>query len=138
MPSLARSAIDVRRGRVLMVDDQTGFLAILRDLVRATRQLDAVGEAHSGERAIELAREVEPDIVLIDVWMPGLGGPAAAREIKARRPSTLVILISSTHPDELPLADDDTSADAVIWKSDLDPRMLDEIWLRQAPSSPAR
>jgi DNA-binding NarL/FixJ family response regulator len=131
MPSVARS-VDVRRGRVLAVDDQPGFLAILRELLGATRQLDAVGEAQSGERAIELAQEVEPDIVLMDVWMPGMGGLAAAHEIKARRPSTLVLLISSTHPDELPFGDDDGSVDAVIWKSDLDPQMLDDIWRRAA------
>jgi len=130
-------SFDVRRGRVLAVDDQPGFLAVLRDLLGATRQLDAVGEAQSGERAIELAQEVEPDMVLMDVWMPGMGGLAAAREIKARRRSTLVVLISSTHPDDLPFADDELSADAVIWKSELGPQMLDDIWLRQGPSSPA-
>ena len=137
MLNVARSVIDVRRGRVLAVDDQPGFLAVLRDLLGATRQLDAVGEAQSGERAIELAQEVEPDIVLMDVWMPGMGGLAAAREIKARRRSTLVVLISSTHPDDLPFADDELSADAVIWKSELGPQMLDDIWLRQGPSSRA-
>ena len=137
MPSVKRPAIDVRRGRVLAVDDQTGFLAVLRDLVRATRRLDAVGEAQSGEQAIELTRELDPDIVLMDVWMSGMGGPAAAHMIKARWPSTLVILISSTHPDELPFAGDESSADAVIWKSELDPQTLDDIWLRRGPSSPA-
>ena len=91
-----------RRARVLAVDDQTSFLAVLRDLVSATRELEAVAEADSGERAIEAARDTEPDMILMDVWMPGIGGIAAAREIKASRPSTLVVLISTTHPDELP------------------------------------
>jgi len=122
---------------VLVVDDQAAFLGVLRDLVGATRQLDTVGEAQSGERAIELAQELDPDIVLMDVWMPGLDGPTAAREIKGRRPSTLVVLISSTHPDELPLGDDETSADAVFWKSDLGPHMLDDVWLGHGPGSPA-
>jgi CheY-like chemotaxis protein len=57
-------------------------------------------------------RETEPDIVLMDVWMPGMGGIAAAREIKTFRPSTPLVLISTTHPDELPLEPDDMSADA--------------------------
>jgi CheY-like chemotaxis protein len=48
----------------------------------------------------------------MDVWMPGMGGIAAAREIKTFRPSTPVVLISTTHPDELPLEPDDMSADA--------------------------
>lgn len=129
-----------RRARVLAVDDQTSFLAVLRDLVSATRELEAVAEADSGERAIEAARDTEPDMILMDVWMPGIGGIAAAREIKASRPSTLVVLISTTHPDELPLQPDDTPADAVVWKSQLEPGLLDDIWLRhrdQHPPAPA-
>ena len=62
--------------------------------------------------------------------MPGMGGIAAAREIKAGQPSTLVILISTTHPDDLPLEPDDNPADAVVWKSEPDARRLDDIWAR--------
>ena len=125
---------------MLAVDDQTPFLAVLRDLVSATSELEPVAEARSGERAIEAARETEPDIVLMDVWMPGMGGIAAARDIKARRPSTFVVLISTTHPEELPLEPDDICADAVVWKSELDPRLLDDIWVRyrdQRPPEPS-
>lgn len=137
MPGVDRSATTpTRRARVLAVDDQAPFLAVLCELVCATRELEAVAEAHSGERAIEAVRETEPDIVLMDVWMPGMGGIAAAREIKAGRPSTLVVLISTTHPDELPLEPDDVCADAVVWKSELDPRMLDNIWVRYRDGRP--
>src|SRR5215831_1807383 len=106
-----------RRARVLAVDDQAMFLAVLRKLLCATRELEAVAEADSGERAIEVVRETEPDVVLMDVWMPGMGGFAAAEAIKAAHPSTVVILISTTHPDELGLESDDSSADAIVWKS---------------------
>jgi DNA-binding NarL/FixJ family response regulator len=140
MPGGDRSVrAHTRRARVLAVDDQLPFLAVLRELVCATRELEAVAEARSGEQAVEAVREAEPDIVLIDAWMPGMGGIAAAREIKACRPSTLVVLISTTHPDELALELDDVSVDAVVWKSDLAPWLLDDIWLRhrdqQAPVS---
>lgn len=131
MPGVDRSAtIQTRRARVLAVDDQAPFLAVLHDLVCATRELEAAAEVPSGERAIEAVREIEPDIVLMDVWMSGMGGIAAAREIKAGWPSTLVVLISTTHPEELPLEPDDVCADAVVWKSELDPRVLDDIWRR--------
>ena len=89
-----------RRGRVLAVDDHALFLAVLREVIGAHRQLEEVGVARSGEGAIEAARELEPDVVLMDVWMPGLGGIAAARQIKACRPSTLMVLISTARPDE--------------------------------------
>jgi CheY-like chemotaxis protein len=67
----------------------------------------------------------------MDVLMPGIGGIEAAEQIKAARPSTVIVLVSSTHPDDLPLQAADRYADAVIWKSLLEPRLLDEIWLRQ-------
>lgn len=121
---------------MLAVDDHPSFLAVLRELVGATRELEAAAEADSGERAIEAVREIEPDIVLMDVWLPGMGGVEAAREIKASRPSILVVLISTTHPDELPFEPDDICADVVVWKSELDPRVLDEIWLRYRDRRP--
>ncbi len=127
-----------RRGRVLAVDDHALFLAVLREVIGATAELEEVGVARSGEGAIEAARELEPDMVLMDVWMPGLGGIAAARQIKACRPSTLMVLISTARPDEVPLEAEDVFADAVICKSELDPRLLDDIWLRyRAQSSPS-
>ena len=52
------------------------------------------GEAATGERAIELADELRPEMVLMDVRLPGMGGIPAAKRIKASHPSTLVILIS--------------------------------------------
>jgi CheY-like chemotaxis protein len=107
------------------------FLALLSDVVRATGLLDLVGEVLSGERAVEVADELEPDIVLIDVRMPGLGGVAAARRIKSSRPSTVVVLMSTTHPNDLSAEEDGTDADAWIWKNDLSPGLLDEIWLRR-------
>ena len=75
-------------------------------------------------------------MVLMDVRMPGIGGIAAARQINAYRPSTLMVLISTAHPDELRLEANDVCADAVIWKSELDPRLLDEIWLRHRDQIP--
>ena len=124
-----------RRGRVLAVDDHALFLAVLREVIGATAELEEVGVARSGEGAIEAARELEPDMVLMDVWMPGLGGIAAARQIKACRPSTLMVLISTARPDEVPLEVEDMFADAVICKSELDPRLLDDIWLRYRDQS---
>jgi DNA-binding NarL/FixJ family response regulator len=119
--------VDRRRAR--MHDDDVPFLALLHDVVSATGQLEAVGAAESGERAIEVAQQQQPDMVLMDVRMPGLGGIAAAKQIKAARPSTLVVLISSTHPDELALEPGDMFADAAVWKSELEPELFNEIWL---------
>jgi DNA-binding NarL/FixJ family response regulator len=115
-------------GCVITVDDQASVRRALRSLVEATSGLDLVGEAESGEAAVDLVPELEPDLVLMDVRMPGLGGIAATRAIKAMRPDTLVFLISATHPDELPRAASECSADRILWKGELRPTLVDEIW----------
>jgi len=120
---------------VLAVDDQAAFLSVMRDLLRATEHLEVVAEAESAEEAIELAGEIEPGMVLMDIWLPGLDGMSAVRELKARLPDVVVVLTSTTHPDELPLRPDDLGADAVVWKSDLEPALLDDIWLRSGSSA---
>jgi len=120
---------------VLAVDDQAAFLSVMRDLLAATEHLEVVAEAESAQAAIELAGEIEPGMVLMDIWMPGMDGMSAVQEIKARLPDTIVVLTSTTHPDELPLRPDDLGADAVVWKSDLRPALLDDIWLRSSSSA---
>ena len=124
MDALAKSA------RVLAVDDQPSFRVVVRDLVDRTNGLVLVAEAECGERAVALAQELEPDMVLMDVRMPGFGGIAAANAIKEWNPSTVVVLVSTTRPDDLSPEVEGCLADEVLWKTDLRPRLLDEIWER--------
>jgi DNA-binding NarL/FixJ family response regulator len=125
-------ANDYPVARVLAVDDHPPFLAVVRELLRATRYLEVAGEAASGEEAVEAARTLLPDLVLMDVRMPGLGGIAAAKLIKERRPSTLVVLTSTGHRDELPLDGTDMFVDAFVRKGDLAPNLLDHLWTQHA------
>jgi DNA-binding NarL/FixJ family response regulator len=115
---------------VLAVDDQAHFRRALRAVVEATSGLALAGEAESGEAAVALVRELKPDVVLMDIRMPGLGGVLATNEIKQRRPETLVLLVSTTHPDELGRDAWESRADQVVWKGDLRPQLLDELWDR--------
>jgi two-component system, NarL family, invasion response regulator UvrY len=134
---LVRSrAVNQLRARVLAADDSSSFLALLRNVVDATCHLEVVGDADCGERAVELARELQPEMVLIDVRMPGIGGLEAAKRIRATHPSALIVLISTAHPDELPRDAHEGAADAIIWKSELDPELLDDVWLRYPGQSP--
>ena len=115
---------------VLAVDDHDGFRAILRRLVEVASGLRLLGEVDSGERAVAVAKELEPDMVVMDVVMPGIGGIAAARAIKAERPATVVVLVSTTHPDDLPVEAAEARADEIIWKAELRPGVLESIWRR--------
>src|SRR5689334_7446369 len=105
------------RARVLAVDDHHPFLGALRMLVRRTELLRLVGEAASGEHAIAVANDCRPEFVLMDVHMPGMGGVAATRALKARHPSAVVALISTMPPDELSLQTLACGAEEILWKS---------------------
>lgn len=113
---------------VLAVDDQAHVLSALRRLVEAAKNLQLVGEADSGEAAVSLVSDLRPHLVLMDIHMPGMGGIGAARSIKQVSPDTLVVLLSTTHPNELASEAIESPADAIVWKGDLRTRLLDELW----------
>jgi DNA-binding NarL/FixJ family response regulator len=119
--------------RVLIVDDDPGFRDVVRRLVDAADGLEAVASVCSGEEALDSTAVLCPDLVLMDVVMPGLGGIEVARRIKQETPSVVVVLISTTHPDDLPQAASDCLADEIVWKAELRPALLDEIWQRHRP-----
>jgi DNA-binding NarL/FixJ family response regulator len=130
----ARSRVpDGFRPRVLAADDDPGFREVVRQLVAAAPGLECIGVVTCGEDAVEQAAELRPELVLMDVVMPGLGGIAAARRIKESHGATVVVLISTTHPDDLPREAAGCSADEIVWKADLRPALLEEIWHRHRP-----
>jgi DNA-binding NarL/FixJ family response regulator len=69
--------------RVLVADDQTLVRAGLRTLLESDHDIQVVGEAADGAEAVALARAARPDVVLMDIRMPGLDGLAATRQIVA-------------------------------------------------------
>jgi len=79
---------------VLVVDDQEVFRGVLRDLVIATPGLELVGEAASGEAALEAVDALSPQMVIMDKRMPGMGGIEASRLVTARDPDLVVLLFS--------------------------------------------
>ena len=116
---------------ILVVDDHEAFRDALRDLIDAAPGFLLVGEACSGEEATRAVELLSPELVLMDVTMPGMGGIAAAQEIVSQHPEVTVVLISvndpSLHPEVVDLGD----AVACARKQDLRPRMLRELWEMQ-------
>lgn len=80
--------------RVILADDHTLLRAGLRGLLAAQEDLEVAGEAADGEQAVELARELEPEVVVMDVGMPGMGGIAATLRIRELLPATRVVALS--------------------------------------------
>jgi two-component system invasion response regulator UvrY len=115
---------------VLIVDDQPPFLVAARRLIESTPGFESLGEATSGERAVTLAAALRPDLVLIDVRMPGLGGVAAARCITQARSASAVVLVSTDPEDVTAEAADGCGAVAVIGKQHLRPTTLAALWQR--------
>ncbi|MFI0791566.1 response regulator [Micromonospora rubida] len=82
--------------RLLVVDDQVLIRAGLAALLRAVPHIEVVGEASSGEEAVRLAEATVPDVVLMDVRMPGMGGIAATEQIVRSQPGTVKVIILTT------------------------------------------
>ncbi len=83
------------RIRVLIVDDHAMVRRGMRDFLGLHDDLEVVGEASGGDGALEAAESLRPDVVVMDLLMPGLDGIAATAEIKARHPAIEVVAITS-------------------------------------------
>jgi DNA-binding NarL/FixJ family response regulator len=114
--------------RVLIVDDQAPFLAALRAVVARLGEFTLVGEATSGEQAVELAATTEPDLVLMDINMGGIDGLEATSRIVNARPETLVVLVSTYTLEQLPPHARTCGAAAYLNKDELSPRAVRQIW----------
>ena len=80
--------------RVLLTDDHTLFRQGVRTLLSGESDLDVAGEAASAEDAVTLARTLRPDVVLMDIGMPGMSSFEATRRIRKERPETKVVFLS--------------------------------------------
>ena len=78
----------------LIVDDDASFRGRAKELLASEPDIEIVGEAADGQEAILRAREVKPDLVLMDVRMPGMNGVDATRQLKAEMPELKVIMLT--------------------------------------------
>ena len=80
--------------RVLLVDDESLVRQVLKQILADYPDMELIGEAATGEEAISAVERLQPDVVVMDIRMPGLDGIAAAREIRARYPHMKIIGLS--------------------------------------------
>ncbi|MEU4404159.1 response regulator transcription factor [Streptosporangium sp. NPDC023963] len=85
---------------VLLADDQALVRAGFRSLLGRSREITVVGEAATGDEAVRLARATRPDVILMDIRMPGLDGIEATRRILAELPGTRVVILTTFDTDE--------------------------------------
>jgi DNA-binding NarL/FixJ family response regulator len=89
--------------RLLIADDHKLFRIGLQKMLREARDIKIVGEARSGEEAVTMARELSPNIVLMDICMPGIGGLEATRRITQRDTGIRVVVLTGFEDSPYPL-----------------------------------
>ena len=113
--------------QVVIVDDQPPFRAAARLVVDATDGFDVVGEAETGEDGVSMCRELKPDLVLMDVNLPGMDGLEATRQILAEEKPVVLVLSTYEAAEYEPRATA-AGASAYIQKSDFGPDELTQAW----------
>ena len=116
--------------RVLVVEDEDGIRALLTELIGGEPGFTVVGAARDGREAIALARHHQPDVVLLDLAMPGIGGLEALPLLRAVSPEARVVVLSGLDPDEVEQRTRDEGAAGYLVKgTDLSnlPRFLEAI-----------
>jgi DNA-binding NarL/FixJ family response regulator len=115
--------------RVLIVDDQAPFREAARTVVELTDGFEVAGEAEDGEAAVEMALRLQPDLVLMDVNLPGIDGLEATRRILTEAAGRIVVVMVSTYEAEeyAPRALE-AGAATYIPKSEFEPDRLSEAW----------
>src|SRR5215469_11062111 len=100
-PMVGRVPMGETAVKVLIVDDQEPFRAVARTVVELTDGFDVVGEVETGEASVEAVEELQPDLVLMDVNLPGINGLEATRRIVAGAASgahrPVIVLVLSTY-----------------------------------------
>ena len=109
---------------VVIVDDQSAFRSAARSVIAMLRGWEVIGEADTGESGVAQVTALRPDVVLMDINLPGINGIEATRRILAERPAVAVVLLSAYGAADLP--DDAVScgAAAYVRKDDLTPKLL--------------
>jgi len=119
-----------RTVQVLIVDDQMPFRAVARTVIGMTAGFEVAAEAETGESAVDAVAQQPPDLVLMDINLPGINGIEATRRIRAEYPQVEVILLSTYSEADLPADAHDVGALAYVHKEDFGPTLVRDLWER--------
>jgi DNA-binding NarL/FixJ family response regulator len=116
--------------RVLIVDDQEPFRVAAQMVVEATDGFEVVGVAETGESSVEMAGQLRPDLVLMDVNLPGISGLDATRQILGALDGVVVFVLSTYSEEEYGPRAVESGAAEYIPKSAFSPERLTMAWER--------
>jgi DNA-binding NarL/FixJ family response regulator len=113
---------------VLIVDDQVPFRRAARLVLAATPGFEVVGEAVTGEEAVEQFDALDPGLVLMDINLPGISGIEATRRITEAHPDAVVLLLSTYRADDLPESAGTCGAAGYVNKEQFEPAVVLDLW----------
>ena len=115
------------RVRLLIADDHALVREGMRAMLASEQNLEVVGEAENGREALELCRELRPDLILMDVRMPEMDGLAATREIKGEYPETRILILTTHESPEYLMDAIRAGAAGYVLKDASKQRLLDAV-----------
>ena len=121
---------------MLVVDDSAEARAAIGKVVVHTPGFELVGSVASGEEALDAVSRLDPELVLLDVRMPGLNGPDTSGLIRAGGARSVVILVSALSRPELSDSVEECGAAAILHKCELSPRRLLALWQEAGAVAP--
>ncbi len=122
------TADSTRTVRVLIVDDQLPFRAVARTVIGMTAGFEVAAEAETGEAALVAVDEDPPDLVLMDINLPGINGIEATRRITSAHPDATVLLLSTYQAADLPSGADSCGAAGYVNKEEFGPKVVLDLW----------
>jgi DNA-binding NarL/FixJ family response regulator len=113
--------------RILIADDHTLVREGTRERLEREEDFEVVGEAADGEEAVELARQLKPNVAIIDIAMPNLNGIEATKQIKANQPATSILVLSAYDNDQYIYAVLEAGASGYLLKNVRGAQLVDAI-----------
>ena len=110
--------------RILLAEDHSVVRSGLRTIVSAEKDMEVVGEAEDGTEAVEKAQELQPDLILMDIGLPGVGGLEATRMIKSASPAVKILILTIHESEECLFHALNVGADGYLTKAAAESEVL--------------
>jgi DNA-binding NarL/FixJ family response regulator len=124
MPQGDTSKVELMPIRILIADDHEIFRRGLRSLLESHAEWEVCGEAKDGQEAVERTKELNPDVVVLDITMPRLNGLEAAQVIRNEAPRSKMVILSQHEPSLMRQAALSAGADAYVTKSEVSRELM--------------
>lgn len=125
--AVTTAAIHTMTHEVVIVDDNPKFLAVLQEFLGEYEGIQVIAATDSGHEAIELVGARQPALMIVDLWMPDMGGLELTRQVKARWPETPIIILTLFDSERHREAALEAGANAFVTKGRMDADLMPAV-----------